>query len=258
LFHGLNGQPSLWNDHVVRLSKHDGLDVFVPEIPQAGNCHIEGDAFHKLLDRIVNWTIRNPLKPVAFFGQSNGSRVATRFEIWLRKSAPTTPVFVSLTGAVLFGSKTIEMLTGAISLGTVSAFMPGYNVYQDLNYGSEPAKNLLRDIREPLARNVAKRYYAMYTPFHDHHVHSLGSALPIINPDKQESKEEHHYIVFNYGHNAIPTALVEQQISEYLKWMKNLSDYRQLILPLRLVPFETSVFPARKADWRLSDEEETI
>jgi hypothetical protein len=31
-----------------------------------------------------------------------------------------------------------------------------------------------------------------------------------------------------------------------------------MILPHRLVPFETSVFPARKAEWSLSDEEETI
>lgn len=218
LFHGLNGQPTLWNDHLVSLQQHPDFDSIALAVPDEGVCSLEDSRFDSLLKRIVDWTQRNPLKPIAFFGQSNGSRVAARFETLLREHAPQTPVYTSLTGAVLFGSA----MAASTNVAALAALKSGYNVYSDLSYGSEVAKSLLKSVREPLNEGVAPRHYAMYAPYHDHLVYSLGSALPIINPANQSSKTEEHYIVYNYGHNAIPLGVREKQIGKCIKWMNQM------------------------------------
>lgn len=215
LFHGLNGQPTLWNDHLDSLSKYPDFDSIALAVPEAGVCSLEDTRFESLLERIVDWTKRNPLKPVAFFGQSNGSRVAANFETLLREHAPKTPVHVSLTGAVLFGSEMVSKT----NIDILAELKSGYNVYKDLSYGSEMSKRLLKAVREPLKEGVAPRYYVMYAPYHDHHVYSPGSALPIINPSKQSSKTEKHYMIYNYGHNSIPLGVREKQIQKCIKWM---------------------------------------
>jgi hypothetical protein len=187
-------------------------------VPEQCVCSLEDNRFESLLERIVDWTKRNPLKPVAFFGQSNGSRIAAYFDTLLREHAPQTPVHGSLTGAVLFGSEMVSKT----NVDVLAELKSGYNVYKDLSFGSEIAKRLLKSVREPLKDGVAPRYYVMYAPYHDHHVYSPGSALPIINPDKQSSKTEEHYIVYNYGHNAIPLGVREEQILKCIKWMNQM------------------------------------
>src|SRR5262249_9331287 len=108
LFHGLHGQPSLWDDHLALLAKFPEFDSLALEIPEAGVCSLDEPPFYSLLERIVDWTTCNPQKPIALFGQSNGSRVAAYFETLLREKAPKSPVHVSLTGAVLYGSATVK------------------------------------------------------------------------------------------------------------------------------------------------------
>jgi len=85
-------------------------------------------------ERLVDWTVRNPKKPIAFFGQSNGSRHSVHFECFLRYAAPSTPVHVSLTAGVIFGSKTIEKTHCDEVYGSL---LSSYNVYEDLKYGSD-------------------------------------------------------------------------------------------------------------------------
>lgn len=215
-FHGLHGQPSLWDSHVEQL-KHLPLDIYVPQIPEAGVCDLRDPLFDYLLERIVDWTKRNPLQPIALFGQSNGSRVATHFEFMLREKAPATAVHVSLTAGVLFGSKVVE----AVGLDAIHASLKpsSYNIYADLTYASPSSKTLLTNARTALANNVAPRFYTMYAAFHDHHVYSLGSALPVINPNQQLGKKESHYIIFNHGHNSAPLGVTDKQIAKCVKWL---------------------------------------
>lgn len=215
LFHGLHGQPSLWDYHVEELNSFVEFDILPLEVPEAGVCSLDDPPFEILLNRIVKWTEEHPLKPIAFFGQSNGSRVAAYYETLLRERAPTTPVHVSLTGGVLYGSLTIN----AVALHKWHDYFEGYNIYQDLAFGSKAAKALLAKVRAPLKEGVAERYYTMYAPYYDHHVYSLGSALPIINSHQQPTKKERHYVVFNYGHNAIPIGVMDKQIHKCIKWM---------------------------------------
>jgi hypothetical protein len=218
LFHGLNGQPTLWNTHLDSLKEYLDVDSITLGVPEEGVCSLEDGRFESLLERIIDWTKRNPLKPIAFFGQSNGSRVAAYFETLMRQHAPQTPVHVSLTGAVLFGS----VMVSKTAIDVLADLKSSYNVYKDLSFGSEVAKQLLQAVREPLKEGVAPRHYVMYAPYHDHLVHSTGSALPIINPAKQTSKTEQHYIVYNYGHNAIPLGVREKQIHKCIKWMNQI------------------------------------
>lgn len=219
LFHGLHGQSSVWDNHITKLNDYPAIDVIAPEIPEAGQSDINSESFNCLLDRIIDWTKRNPFKPIVLFGQSNGSRVAAHYEILLREKAPSTPVLVSLTAAVLFGS----VIINTFKLDTLySLISDKYNIYDDLNYGNEKAKNLLDELRKPIKEHVAPRHYSMYAPYHDHHVHSLGSALPIISPDKQPTKTEDHYVIYSYGHNATPTGIFPIQIDECIKWISKM------------------------------------
>jgi len=216
LFHGLNGQPSVWNKHIAFFSEHPEIDCIAPEIPEAGNCSLEIPSFDVMLQKIVAWALQHPLKPIVLFGQSFGSRVATHFEYQLRSHVPTTPVHLFLSGAVLYGSKTVAN-TGFDQL--YSYLRPEYNVFEDLQYGSETSKRLIGNARAPLEDGVAEREYTMFAPYYDHHVYSLGSALPILCPGNQPLKKERHYIVYNCGHNAIPTFIWEKQLTKCLKWI---------------------------------------
>lgn len=219
--HGLNGHPSLWDEHIAYFLSHTEIDVIAPEIPEQGNCDMQGANFIKFLDRIVDWTKRNPTKPITFFGQSNGTLVAALFEVWLREKAPKTPVYVSLSGPVLFGSKMVSQLKPLLDFAANLRF--DFNVFSVLDHESNTVSTLLAKVREPLGEGVAERHYVMYAPFHDHYVYSLGSALPILNPSKQATKKERHYIIFNYGHNAIPTGILGPQIDKCIKWMRKMA-----------------------------------
>lgn len=224
LFHGLNGQPSLWNGHVCELLKHSGVDLFVPEVPEAGHTRLADTASKVLLRRIVDWTKRNPGLPVALCGQSNGSRYPILFEPKLRKKAPTTPVHVSLTAGVVYGTSTVDLANTLVqtdlyphrSFGKLSRAN-----CKELAFGNDIARKQIRDVRKPLAPGVACRDYVMYSPIHDVLVPDTGSGLPILVLKGQKSKQEKHYIVTNYGHNAMVTALAERQIEYIVTWMKN-------------------------------------
>jgi alpha-beta hydrolase superfamily lysophospholipase len=221
-FHGLNGHPSLWSEHINYFESNYEIDIIAPKIPARGNCDIEDEIFLGFFNRIVDWTLRNPSKPVALFGQSNGSRIALLFETWLRNKAPQTPVYVSLTGPVLFGSKTVEKFKA--QLDTAANLLFDYNVFSDLNFKSPSAKKILQSARDHLAKGVAERCYSIYAPFHDHYIYSLGSALPIINPNKDPGKIEQHYIIYNYGHNAVVAGIAKPQINECINWINKITN----------------------------------
>lgn len=226
LFHGLNGQPTLWDAHVALLKKTPGIDVFVPQVPDAGHRSLTDDSSYVLLNRIVDWTKKNPGKPVALFGQSNGSRFALLFETWLRERAPGTPVHVSLTAGVMYGTTTVDLTNALLRTNELAVTSLGKLSLvncMELGFGSDTARRLVGEARKPLPQGTAERDYAMYAPLHDMHVPDTGSGLPILVSEGQEGKKERHYIVSNYGHNAIVTALAKKQINDCVGWMKKFS-----------------------------------
>lgn len=223
LFHGLNGQPSLWDEHAALFENTPEIEVYAPAVPQEGHLPLESDQSHALLKRIVDWTKANPGKPVALFGQSNGSRFALQFEIWLRERAPTTPVHVCITSGVMYGTSTVDLTNYVFWTDVTETFSfskLSLANCEELAFGSDAARKLVGEGRKPLPSGVASRDYIMYSPMHDVHVPNTGSGLPILVPEGQELKTEKHYLVTNYGHNAIVTALAEKQIGDCVSWMK--------------------------------------
>jgi hypothetical protein len=222
LFHGLNGQPSLWDDHIALLQNYPALDLFAPEVPDAGHRSLTDQTSQVLLQRIVDWTNKNPGKPVAFFGQSNGTRFALLFETWLRVHTPKTPVHVSLTTGVLFGTSSVDMINTVLKTIQSTAFTFGHLSQvncAELAFGSDTARKLVGDARKSLDDGVAERDYVMYSSMHDVGVPDIGSGLPLLVCEGQTSKSERHYLVTNYGHNAIVTALAQKQVDDCMKWM---------------------------------------
>lgn len=219
-FHGLNGQPSLWDEHIAYLHKMDPqIEALALKVPNAGHCSVNGPEIHMLADRVVQWTKDHPGKPVALFGQSNGTRFAVRLETWLRKQASTTPVHVALTGAVLYGTQNVNKVLKCIPIEKTARFTCGLFspiICKELAVGSDAAKALLKDVREPLPPHVAPRSYVMYASLHETHVPNLGSSLPILN------QKERQYILTNSGHNALATVLTKRLIDDCLNWMKGL------------------------------------
>lgn len=224
LFHGVNGHPSAWNKHVEALEQQgNNLDIMPMELPNKGHCYTNGTEAQALLNRVVDWTRRNPGKPIALFAHSNGSRFAVRLETWLRERAPQTPVHVSLAGGVLYGSSRINQLMSLASPDDLQTLTRGFIspiLCEELAFGSDSAKNLLREARTPLAENVANRDYVMYATLNDTHVPDCGSSLAIVNPDGAQSrKTERHYLVHTYGHLAMANSLAKEQVADCLNWM---------------------------------------
>lgn len=217
LFHGLNGQANLWDEHVALFKKHPEVDVLAPEVPDEGHQSLFDTTTTALLGRIVDWTKDNPGKPIALFGQSNGTRFALLFEILLRENAPKSPVHVSLTSGVLYGTILIQIANATCSFNLVSPINR-----KELALGSPTPKELVGEARKPLPEGVAERDYVMYAPKHDVLVPNTGSALPILVCDGQKLKKEKHYLVTNYGHNALVKGLdlSQKQIADCISWMK--------------------------------------
>ncbi len=224
-FHGLNGQPSVWNGHLAKFEKYreEGakIDLFAPPLPKRGHHSFDDPEMKPIYDQVRAWVAANPGKPLTILGQSNGSRFAAHLEQLLRDEFPNTSVHVSLTGAILYGTSLIDRIKSVVppSLKTLSS-------------GSAASQKLLESVRQPLQEGVAKRKYTMYAPTIDSHVWERGSSLPILSTNNEI--EEEHYLVSGYGHNSIVDSVVDEQVAKAWYWMGeknelNLEDHRSTV-----------------------------
>lgn len=222
-FHGLNGKESVWDGHRTYLQKQSAMiDVIAPRLPKGGHARIDGEDTRALEKRIVAWTREHPGMPVAFFGQSRGSMYAVQMETLLRETAPKTPVFVSSTGGVLFGSSKVDRLTRFIPPNRSHILTCGLltkTACEELSDGNPTAKKLLEEARKPLREGVAVRHYEMFASLSDSHVTNPGSSLPLL-AEGQERKTERHYLCPGYGHNSIVGSVIKKQIDDFVAWTK--------------------------------------
>jgi hypothetical protein len=232
-FHGLNGKPSVWNNHIAHFNKLSndcgiqGLDLFAPAMPNKGHCALNDGRIGDLVTKIVEWSKLNPSKPIVLIGQSNGSRIALEIETRLRTLAPCTPISISLTGAVLYGTSLIDRLVSFIGTKVIVSLSRGLltsTCIEELKEGSESSKKLLTKAREELPNGCAERRYRMYAPDLDSHIWEKGSSLPVLNPSNSLNKNEKHYLKVGYGHNSIVDAFVMEQVEKSLHWMKRKID----------------------------------
>lgn len=228
-FHGLNGKPSVWNDHLGKFKKlaekneETSLAFYTPLVPNKGHCTLADTGIDMIVENIEQWIALHPNKPVVLFGQSNGSRVALEIETRLRERAPQTPVSLSLTGPVLFGTSLIDKITEKLNPNLLSKISFGSLTpvcIEELRQGSDSSKKLLRKARKNLPEGCAERRYRMYAPVIDSHILEKGSALPILNANRETFKNEKHYLVPGYGHNSIVNAFTQEQVEKSLHWIK--------------------------------------
>lgn len=227
-FYGLNGKTSLWSDHLYQFKKEEeknkgfSLAYYTPLLPNNGHCTLNDKGIDQIVEKIENWIVFHPHKPVVLLGQSNGSRIALEIETRLRERASENPVFLSLTGPVLYGTSLINIITKIVSPYFLSKITFGLLTplcVEELKLGSESSKTLLTKARRHLPQGCAERRYRLYAPALDSHVWEKGSALPILNAHQETLKNEKHYLVLGYGHDSIVNALTEEQVEKSFRWM---------------------------------------
>lgn len=209
LIHGLNNSSSSWYSQLSLLSQHDKIDVFAPEVFKRGRCSLD-EAVDSILPPILDYTRKNPKKPVCLLGTSNGGRITAQVETVFRQKSPSTPIMVSNIAGVHFGSQRMNLLE---KLGLGKWLYPAV-LRQELQYGSPKAKELLSQINEPLPDGCAARAYEFYATTEDLTI-DLDSSLPkIINLERK------YHMIHAHSHGSIVTGVAERQIHSCCQWIK--------------------------------------
>lgn len=207
--HGLRNDPAAWFSQKALLRGHPKIDVFAPVVPKRGMCSLE-EAARPILPTLLDYTSKNPRKPVCLLGVSNGSRIATWLEVQLRGQARHTPVKVSTIAGVHLGSSRMNLLE---KLGLSKWFYPEA-LRSELKYKSSYAESLLRQVQAPLPAGCAPRAYEFYATTDDLSVPDLDSSLPHLG------KGEQHHVVHGHSHDSIVTAVARQQMMSCTTWIR--------------------------------------
>jgi predicted alpha/beta-fold hydrolase len=211
LLHGLNGHPGMWNGHIRALKEEEaGKDLFVPFVPQLGNCTLE-EAADPILTHIESYTKQFPHNRICLIGVSNGGRIASYLEVCLRKRAPKTCVMVSAIAAVLYGAKTIDKLSQYSLVRRIAAFIYTPAVTEELAWGSQRARHLIDEMRKP--HMEAERAYHFFASREDLLATDFATSFPKLH------KNERVIITSGYGHNGVIGAVRQQQLQECQEWM---------------------------------------
>lgn len=204
--HGLNGHPSSWNPHINEIKKNKNIDLFVPFVPEKGQCPLE-EAADPILKLVLDYIKVHPLKPICLIGVSNGGRIATYIDVKLRQKMIKTAVKVSTIAAVHFGSIAINYLErfGLASLVLRKA------VREELAHGSQKALSILNELIKPLPSGVI-RDYEFYASTEDSRV-PLPSSLPVLKLNEKLR------VIHAHGHNSIVKAIHKEQVASCIDWM---------------------------------------
>jgi len=215
LIHGLNNSSSSWYSQLSLLSLYTTIDVLAPEVFKRGMCSLE-EAVNPLLPTLLDYSQKNPGKPICLIGTSNGGRIAARLETKLRQESPQTPVKVSNIAGVHFGSRRMNLLE---KWGISGWFYPNA-LRQELQYGSAKAQELLNQINDPLPANCRQRTYEFFATTEDLTIPDLDSSLPHINHDKI------YHVCHGESHSSIVTAVAQIQIESCWKWIAGFQNHK--------------------------------
>lgn len=208
LVHGLRGHPAHWIEQLKILEKEQtSFDVIAPFVPKQGDCTLE-DAAQPILEKICEYTKKNPTKPVSLIGVSNGGRIVTWLESELREKAPNTPVKVSAVAGVHFGSR---LVTKARHWPIAKQIVGSKAIQEELAYGSPKAFELAERLKNGTRFHNDARSFDFYATAEDLCV-DVDSALPSV-------ANAQHYLVHGEGHNTIVEAVASHQIQSCQAWM---------------------------------------
>lgn len=204
--HGLRSFPEVWSSQLSLLDQKP-VDIFAPHVPEKGMCSLE-KAVAPIYPIIRDYAQKNPQKPISLIGHSNGSRIVSLMDKYLREDAPQSPVRVSAIAGVIFGSSRMDQID---SFGIASYFYP--QITNELKYGSRVARALLEGLAAPLPDCCAPRSYEFFATPEDLSVPDLDSSLPLLN------KGESYHLIPGHSHNSIIAAVAEDQIRACLEWI---------------------------------------
>lgn len=208
LIHGLNGHPSAWDGQASDLKdKHPEAEIRQVRVPKNGNCGLE-EAADPILKMVKDYIEKNPGKPICLFGVSNGGRIAAYIEKELRDIPGA--IKVSTVAGVHYGSGLMSFLNDV----GVSPWLFEEEVRDELAFGSEKSKQLIKDQRVKLNEGVA-RDFEFYTATEDSRLWNYHGALPKIH------QNEKHYLVHGEEHGSIVERVREQQVSNAIQWMRH-------------------------------------
>lgn len=208
--HGLRSFPEIWSNQLSFLEQQP-VDIFVPHVPEKGMCSLE-EAVAPIYPLIRDYAQQNPQKPISLLAHSNGSRIVSLMDKYLREDAPQSPVRVSAIAGVILGSSRMDQID---RFGIASYFYP--QIANELKYGSVTARALLESLAAPLPDGCAPRSYEFFATPEDFSVPDLDSSLPLLN------KGERYHFIPGHSHNSIVAAVAEEQMRACLEWTNSLN-----------------------------------
>lgn len=216
LIHGLNGHPSIWESQMDQLKSEKNKDLFIPYVPLRGNGPLE-EVANPILRVIEDYTSSHPSKPICLIGYSNGGRICTWLETRLRSSAPTSPIKISTIAAIHFGSSRMDLVK---SCHQWTGWSLGYNlsVVNDLCFGSEKAKEILKAVRFPLKNGVI-RDFEFFASTEDLQVPEISSSIPKLGKNLKAT----YRVIHGYDHGGIVAGVSVDQIRSCEEWMNKFS-----------------------------------
>lgn len=206
---GLKASPAIWEEHRVQLNREKPhCDTLIPYVPKEGNCCLEESA-DPILNKIIEYSNKNPGKPICIMGASNGGRIAHYLETELREKKPGCKVIISTIAGVHYGSQRMELINNSAIIRYVLGLCP--EVCRELSFGSEKAKSLLDRVNQPI--EPSQRRYSYFATTEDLLATHNGTSLPLT---------KHrciHQIVHGEGHTSIISRVRDYQLNQAYEWM---------------------------------------
>ena len=150
---------------------------------------------------MFSYITKNKGSPICFIGTSNGSRIAMHLEQILR--IKPSKIFLSSISGVFFGTRKIYL----------RYLFTHPDVYQELGYACQSAKNLIIHGRQALQAGSLRKF-EFYASREDSQISPFNSSLPLLGHN------EKFYLLEKTNHNHIISQVLEFQITNCIKWLK--------------------------------------
>lgn len=186
MIHGLNGHPGQWAEYADQVVKDlPQADLLVPFVYKLGNCSVK-EAADPIVEKIKNYILQHPQKPIALLGVSNGARIVSYIELALRDQP--TPITVTTVAGAHLGSMMMDV---AKRLRVFQA-----NLREELSFASGTTVNQVRKSQEPLLGDVVREMTMIMTT-------EETLIQPFISELAVFGQGEKHAFVHGEGHNSV-------------------------------------------------------
>jgi hypothetical protein len=172
LIHGLNAHPSQMDGHVKAFKEKFGEDILIYQVrvEKKGNCS-KSEAIKRIEDTVLPILKDSPHLKLYAHGISNGGRLASQLAVdVIKNGVSASKIMVSANSAPLYGTKAMCDPSSSpwkqkIWKRVVQSRLAGKHtevIYNDLTWGSQSAKQIIKDIREAADQGVEFEFYGSF------------------------------------------------------------------------------------------------